>query len=87
MKKLILAAALAASSAAPAFAQSFDPDFGTGNVIASTSANQQTNTSSTRQSGLNAFAMDSQSHAVAGSSDPASTGGGSEGYNQNLYNY
>lgn len=33
MKKLLLSAAVAAVLATPAFAQSFDPDFGTGNVI------------------------------------------------------
>jgi hypothetical protein len=32
MKKLLLSAAFAAALATPAFAQSFDPDFGTGNV-------------------------------------------------------
>lgn len=32
MKKLLLSAAVAAVLATPAFAQSYDPDFGTGNV-------------------------------------------------------
>lgn len=32
MKKILLSAAVAAALATPAFAQSFDPDFGTGNV-------------------------------------------------------
>ena len=35
MKKLILSAALATVLAAPAFAQSYDPDVGTGNIVSS----------------------------------------------------
>jgi hypothetical protein len=35
MKKLVVAVALVASLATPVFAQSFNPDFGTGNVLAS----------------------------------------------------
>lgn len=42
MKKLLLSAAFAAALATPAFAQSYDPDFGSGNVnppVASLRAN------------------------------------------------
>lgn len=33
MKKLIVAVALAAAFASPAFAQSYDPDLGSGNIV------------------------------------------------------
>ena len=79
---------------APAFAQSFDPDNGTGNVLSF--ANQATESYahaipeiSTRHEtvakhrvGFDAFAM-----APQGSDDPTLTGGGSLGYNENLRNY
>jgi hypothetical protein len=91
--KLIVAAAVATFSlASPAFAQSFSSAWGTGNEMPSyydangglhegTVASQQNQTVA-RQSGLNAFAM--VSGAASGSDNPAATGGGSVGYNENL---
>ena len=91
--KLIVAAAVATFSlASPAFAQSFNADWGTGNEMSSfydangglhegASGSQQSQTA-VRQSGLNAFAM--VSGAASGSDAPAATGGGSVGYNANL---
>lgn len=91
--KLIVAAAVATFSlASPAFAQSFNADWGTGNEMSSFyDANgglhegkvaSQQNQTAARQSGLNAFAMVSGS--ASGSEAPAATGGGSVGYNENL---
>jgi hypothetical protein len=99
--KLVLVAAMAAAGlASPAFAQSFDPEVGTGNVLsfsyvpaaASSVVPQKQvavrhvrhSTIAARQSGLNSFAL--VSGAQGGSLyDPAATGGGSVGYNnQNL---
>jgi hypothetical protein len=59
MKKLIAIVALTASvMATPAFAQSFDPDAGTGNVLSFSNEQtaQQNNKIAGRQSGLDAFA-------------------------------
>jgi hypothetical protein len=59
MKKLIAIVAITASvMATPAFAQSFDPDAGTGNVqsFSNEQAAQQNNKIAGRQSGLDAFA-------------------------------
>jgi hypothetical protein len=89
MKKLITIVAITASvMATPAFAQSFDPSKGTGNVLPfSYGANgaEQTGKMAGRQSGLDAFAMvPGTSSAAIDSNSPAATGGGSEGYNQEL---
>ena len=91
MKKLIAIAAIAASvMATPAFAQSFDPDAGTGNVLSFSSqpTAQQNNKVASRQSGLDAYAMvPGHSWSAADSNNPATTGGGSEGYNQLVETY
>ena len=97
--KLTLVIAVAAAAiASPAFAQSFDPDIGTGNntSFAYEPAIQQ-GTIAVRQdghehgvagrSGLNAFAMVPGGQAGANSNDPAVTGGGSLGYNKLLETY
>ena len=81
--------------ASPAFAQSFDPDNGTGNVL---SFNNQSNNSyaqalpkvsthrkATRHGeGLHAFAVAPRAEVGSVSDDPANTGGGSIGYNELL---
>jgi hypothetical protein len=88
MKKLITIVALATSvMAAPAFAQSFDPEFGTGNVLPSHYGTTTLHNSKTadRESGLNAYAMvPGVSSSATDSNSPAATGGGSEGYNQEV---
>jgi hypothetical protein len=87
MKKLITIVALATSvMAAPAFAQSFDPDFGTGNVLPlhHGTTTRQIGKIADRQSGLNAYAMVSGVSSASDSNSPAATGGGSEGYNQEV---
>jgi hypothetical protein len=89
MKKLITIVAVAASvMATPAFAQSFDKDFGTGNVQSFSygpKGSEQTGKIAGRQSGLDAYAMvPGTSWSATDSNSPAATGGGSEGYNQEL---
>jgi hypothetical protein len=85
-KLAVIAAAVALSIASPAFAQSFDPDAGTGNVI---SIGGRTIASPTKRTaanlrGLYAFAMVPHSQAAQNSYDPALTGGGSLGYNERV---
>jgi hypothetical protein len=92
MKKLITIVALTASvMATPAFAQSFDKDFGTGNVLPfsyGANGSEQAGKIAGRQSGLNAFAMVPRTSTVAGDpNSPAAAGGGSEGYNQLVETY
>jgi hypothetical protein len=95
----LIAAVTAAASAAPAFAQSFDPEAGTGNVVQFSYApiaprNDQIavrqgrrSENVARQNGLHAFAMVPGARSGFDPNDPALTGGGSLGYNQNLLNY
>ena len=100
ISKLALVAAIAAAGiASPALAQSFDPDAGTGNVLAfsyapmgapnDTVAARQTNHGkiARRQNGLHAFAMVPGGAASGDANDPALTGGGSIGYNQTLQQF
>jgi hypothetical protein len=88
MKKLIMIVALGASVlATPAFAQSFNPAIGTGNVLPfnygpAVSANSSTVVS--HQSGRPLFDMVQPDAQATSSNVPAATGGGSTGYNQML---
>ena len=72
----------------PAFAQSFDPELGTGNVLMlNNQATVPHERAAVRQSGIDAFAKVPHVQAGVDSDDPANTGGGSIGYNQNLRIY
>jgi hypothetical protein len=72
----------------PAFAQSFDPDEGTGNVLMlNNQATVPHKQAAVRRSGIDAFAMVPRVQAGVASEDPANTGGGSIGYNENLRAY
>jgi hypothetical protein len=83
--------------ASPAFAQSFDPDTGTGNVLsfnnqstesyAQALPSGQRKTVANRHDGLHAFAMAPRAQVGSGSDNPANTGGGSLGYNEELKIY
>jgi hypothetical protein len=72
----------------PAFAQAFDPEIGTGNVLM---LNHQASflhkQAAIRRSGIDALAMVPRVQAGVGSEDPANTGGGSIGHNENLRVY
>jgi hypothetical protein len=96
----VIAAVAAVASALPASAQSFDPEAGTGNVVQfsyAPTASQKNGQIVVRQggrdkmaarlNGLHAFAMVPGGRADREPNDPALTGGGSLGYNQNLLNY
>jgi hypothetical protein len=86
MKKFLTTLAVLTVVATPAFAQSFDPDNGTGNVLSFSSAptTPHNNKLVVRRSGLNAFAKVPRSPSVSNSDDPALVGGGSFGYNEML---
>ena len=84
MKKSLTTLAVLTAFATPAFAQSFDPDNGTGNVVpfAYTPTAPHDHKIAARQSRLHSFAM---GHSSAFNSDsPANTGGGSVCYNEML---
>jgi hypothetical protein len=94
MKKLLTTVAILTAIGTPSFAQSFDPDWGTRNVlrfsrapsVMSPAASVQPRHKIARQrEGAGSFASFSGQHS--NSDDPALTGGGSGGYNANLYNY
>lgn len=78
MKKFIGILILATSIGCPAYAQSFDPDNGTGNIVNSTVAPRAPADASLGLGGRDAYA----SSPVTGT-----TGGGSEGYNEMLRNW
>ena len=91
MKTFLTTLAVLAALAQPVFAQAFCTCDGTGNVLKFTNnpitlQNQAAAQAGFGQSGLNAFAM-APARAARTSDDPAATGGGSAGYNQNLRNY
>jgi hypothetical protein len=100
-KLAVVAAVAAAAVATPALAQSFDPDAGTGNVLSFSFAPVAAprdhlvaregghRRMAARHSGVGAFAMVPPvgAPAIAASTDPALTGGGSVGYNQMLLQY
>ena len=95
MKKFFGIAILATCISLPAYAQSFDADNGTGNLITANTAPAPVVTGSiTRKSGTEAYAMSARRKvsADAGASDNADlggqgTGGGSTGYNEMLQNW
>ena len=100
ISKLALIAVVAvAGIASPALAQSFDPEAGSGNVLAFSygPTGAQTDTVAARpanpgkvaarQNGLHAFAMVPRGAADGNSNDPALTGGGSAGYNQMIQQF
>ena len=95
----IAALALTRLAATPAFAQPFDEDDGTDNVLTFTSqsgapvtAVRHASARATRRNGLDALAMEPRRQSnfaphiymPADSDDPAITGGGSAGYNELL---
>ena len=72
----------------PVFAQSFDPEIGTGNVLMlNNQATVPHKQAAVRRSGIDAFAMAPRVQAGVASEDPANTGGGSIGYNEILRVY
>jgi hypothetical protein len=89
MKKFLATLAVLTAFATPAFAQSFCTCDGTGNVLTFTHnpitlPNQNI---AADRNGLHAFAMVPGRGAASISDSPASTGGGSLGYNEMLRNF
>jgi hypothetical protein len=93
----IFIAVLAATrlAATPAFGQSYNAGYGTGNVLPlraqpvtpEINSNHSRARAARHHDALNSYAMEPRSPSDMSSNSPASTGGGSIGYNQNLYNY
>jgi hypothetical protein len=91
---IIAALALTRLAATPAFGQSFSTGYGPGNVLPFNStvaapavASHHASAHAARRNGLNSFAMEPRQQLQLGAESPAATGGGSIGYNENLYNY
>ena len=93
MKTFLAALTVLGALAQPVSAQSFCTCDGTGNVLKFTNnpitfQNPAPGRAGFGQVGLNAFAMvPAPSGRATSSDDPAATGGGSVGYNENLRNY
>jgi hypothetical protein len=87
MKKLLTTLAVLTAFATPAFAQSFDPDAGTGNVLSFSPTAPHDHKIVARQSGLHSFAMVPGVGSAFNSDSPANTGGGSLGYNEMLRSF
>jgi hypothetical protein len=90
MKKFMTVVGFLAVIATPAFAQSYTPGFGTGNVINEPALEQQAGRADAT-SATSAFAQapEENTHRKArvDSDNPAETGGGSVGYNEELKQY
>jgi hypothetical protein len=88
MKKIIMIVALGASVlATPAFAQSFNPGFGTGNVLPFSNgpvASENGSTAASHQSGRRLYDVVPSDPQASNTSAPAATGAGSQGYNEML---
>jgi|307.fasta_scaffold2335164_1 hypothetical protein len=89
MKKFLTALVVLTAFATPTFAQSFDPDAGTGNVLsfAQSPTPARDHKIAARQSGLHSFAMVPGPGSAFNSDSPANTGGGSLGYNEMLRSF
>ncbi len=91
---IIAALAVTRLAATPAFGQSFSSGYGTGNVVPFNStvaapavASHHASAHAARRNGQNSFAMEPRQQLPFNAESPAATGGGSIGYNENLYNY
>ncbi len=91
---IIAALAVTRLAATPAFGQSFSSGYGTGNVLPFNStvaapavASHHASAHAARRNGQNSFAMEPRQQLPFNAESPAATGGGSIGYNENLYNY
>ena len=85
MKKFLTTFAVLTVIATPAFAQSFDPDNGTGNVLMQSVPHDSR--TAVRQDALSAYAKAAFEGSFADSNAAQATGGGSTGYNEMLRNY
>ena len=86
MKKFITIVGLVTVLATPAFAQSYDADFGSGNVINEPAAEQSTPANATAAYAMAPQHQTARKTSVNNRYSPAANGGGSLGYNWNLEN-
>lgn len=86
---ILIIAAFATVAATTAFAQSFDPDFGTGNVRPVFHTEDSARHAAGARSGFDANAMAEPGMRIAKSdpNSPHATGGGSLGYNRHALVY
>jgi hypothetical protein len=86
MKKFLATLAVLTVMATPAFAQSFAPAAGTGNVLSfgDRPIAPQNHNIAVRRGGLYDYATVPQIPSAANQNAPAATGGGSVGYNEML---
>ena len=89
MKKFLTTLAVLTAFATPTFAQSFDPDVGTGNALpfARTPTAPHNHKIAARQNGLHSFGMVPGPASGVNSESPQNTGGGSLGYNEMLRSF
>jgi hypothetical protein len=88
VKKFLTTFAMLTVIATPAFAQSFDPETGTGNVLQfSHKSAQIEGKTAVRQDAMRAYATAPFEGSIGNSNAPQATGGGSAGYNEMLRNY
>jgi hypothetical protein len=90
VKKFLTTLAVLTAVATPAFAQSFDPDSGTGNVLpfSGTATAIHSGKSAGNQSATRAYAAVPGFGSIGNPNAAAeATGGGSAGYNELLRNY
>ena len=89
MKKFLTTLAVLTVFATPAFAQSNEPDNGTGNMLSFSykSTAPQNDKIAIGRSGLHSFAMVPTPGSAFNPDSPAATGGGSLGYNELLRTY
>jgi hypothetical protein len=93
-KLALIAAIVAVGIAAPALAQSFDPDAGTSNLVGVVKAAPTTSQGivAAPAGGLHAYGTvpltaTAPAGAAAAATDPSDNGGGSTGYNEMLLQY
>jgi hypothetical protein len=91
MMKFLTTLAMLSAIATPSFAQSFCACDGTGNVLTFThnpiTLPQNAAIPAAQGGGHGSFAMVPASASAANSNSPATTGGGSAGYNEMLRNF
>jgi hypothetical protein len=87
MKKFIAATIVALSIASPAFAQSFDPDCGTCNVVPFAEAPLAREGGTIVLRGEHSYASDPRGAIRNETYGQDNTGGGSPGYNEMLRNW
>lgn len=88
MKKILTTLAVLTAIATPAFAQSFDPENGTGNVLPFSHGATATHNdrSAVNQSATRSYAAVPGFGSIGNADSPQATGGGSAGYNEMLRN-